>query len=168
MLVSDFLLLLNVFNVNSRTFIYAFHWYLSKSNKETIDVNRGIWRIVVDPTLVKEMSLCHKLGFLNPNFFKTKCCRPQIFQIMNSGGSNNVSLKYERYASSGCWDLGIIKLGFVAKTQFLCLQIHFHCRHSNMLKSNITVFEFRQKIITNWVTFKNSSIFNFTEHVPQI
>jgi len=32
---------------------------------------------------------------------------------MNSGGSNNLSLKYERYASSGCWD--IIKLGFVAK-----------------------------------------------------
>ena len=42
---------------------------------------------------------------------------------MNSGGSNNVSLKYERYASSGCWDLGIIKLGFVAKNQLLCLQI---------------------------------------------
>ena len=38
---------------------------------------------------------------------------------MNSGGSNNVSLKYERYASSGCWDLGTIKLAFVAKTQFL-------------------------------------------------
>ena len=66
------------------------------------------------------MSLCHKLGFLIPNFFKTKCCRPQIFQTMNSGESSNVSLKYERYASSGCWDLGIIKLGFVAKTQFLC------------------------------------------------
>ena len=40
---------------------------------------------------------------------------------MNSGGSNNVSLKYERYASSGCWDIGIIKLGFVAKTQFLSI-----------------------------------------------
>ena len=38
---------------------------------------------------------------------------------MNSGGSNNVSLKYERYAWPGCWDLGIIKLGFVEKTQFL-------------------------------------------------
>ena len=38
---------------------------------------------------------------------------------MNSGGSNNVSLKYERYESSGFWDLGIIKLAFVAKTQFL-------------------------------------------------
>ena len=68
---------------------------------------------------VKELSLCHKLGFLNPNFFKTKYRRPQIFQTMNSGGLNNLSLKYERYASSGCWDLGIIKLGFVAKTLFL-------------------------------------------------
>ena len=38
---------------------------------------------------------------------------------MNSGGSNNVSLKYERYESSGFWDLGIIKLAFVTKTQFL-------------------------------------------------
>ena len=44
---------------------------------------------------------------------------------MNSGGSNNVSLKYERYAWSGCWDKGIIKLGFVAKTQFLYKGIEF-------------------------------------------
>jgi len=41
--------------------------------------------------------------------------------LLNSGGSNNVSLNYERYASSGCWDLGLIKLAFVAKTQFLSL-----------------------------------------------
>ena len=61
------------------------------------------------------MSLCHKIGYMHPNFFKTKCCSPQIFQTMNSGGSSNVSLKYERYASSGCWDLGIIILGFVEK-----------------------------------------------------
>jgi len=32
---------------------------------------------------------------------------------MNSGGSNNVSLKYESYASPGWWDIGIIQLGFV-------------------------------------------------------
>ena len=51
---------------------------------------------------IKELSLCHKLGFLNFNFFKTKCRRPQIFQTMNSGRSNNVSLKYEKFASSGC------------------------------------------------------------------
>ena len=44
---------------------------------------------------------------------------------MNSGGSNNVNWKYERYASSGCWDIGFIKLGFVAKTQFHSIQ--FQC-----------------------------------------
>ena len=65
------------------------------------------------------MSLCHKLGFLNLNFLKTKCRKCYIFQTMNSGGSNKVSWIFERYASSGWWDLGIIKLGFVAKTQFL-------------------------------------------------
>ena len=32
---------------------------------------------------------------------------------MNSGGSNNVSLKYERYTSSGCWDIG--KIGICGK-----------------------------------------------------
>ena len=37
------------------------------------------------------MSLCHKLGFLNPNVVD--------IQTMNSGGSNNVSLIFERYAS---------------------------------------------------------------------
>ena len=34
---------------------------------------------------------------------------------MNTVGLNNVSLKYEMYASSGCWDIVIIKLGYVAK-----------------------------------------------------
>ena len=53
--------------------------------------------------------------------FKSKCRRTYIFQTMNSGGSNNVSLIFERYASSGWWDLDIIKLGFVAKTQFLSI-----------------------------------------------
>ncbi len=78
-----------------------------------------IWKFLADIKLItKELSLCHKLRFLNPNFFKSKCCRPEIFQTMNSGGSRSVSLKYERYSSSGCWDLGIIKLGFVAKIQF--------------------------------------------------
>ena len=34
---------------------------------------------------------------------------------MNSGESNNQSLKYERYASSGCLNLGIIKSGICGK-----------------------------------------------------
>ena len=38
---------------------------------------------------------------------------------MNSDGSNNQSLKYQRFTPSGFRDIGIRKLGFVAKTQFL-------------------------------------------------
>ena len=38
---------------------------------------------------------------------------------MNYVRSNNLSLKYQRFASSGSKDIGIIKFEFVAKTQFL-------------------------------------------------
>ena len=49
----------------------------------------------------------------------TQCCRPLIFQTINSDGSNNQSLKYQRFTPSCFRDIGIRKLGFVAKTQFL-------------------------------------------------
>ena len=37
--------------------------------------------------------------------------------------SNHKSLKYQRFTLSGCKDIGIRKFKFVAKTQFICLQI---------------------------------------------
>ena len=69
----------------------------------------------------KELSLCHKLKFSNPNIFATQCRRPYIFQTMNSVRLNNVSLKYQRPSPSGCKDIGIRKFEFAEKTQFLCL-----------------------------------------------
>ena len=51
---------------------------------------------------------------------------------MNSDGYNNLSLKYERYASSGSRDIGIRKLGLVAKTPFYFDQI--------CLKSEVNTF----------------------------
>ena len=51
---------------------------------------------------------------------------------MNSDGYNNLSLKYERYASYGSRDIGIRKLGLVAKTQFYFDQI--------FLKSEVNTF----------------------------
>ena len=45
---------------------------------------------------IKELSLCHKLWFSNPYIFGTKFCRPWISQTMNSFGSNNLILKYQR------------------------------------------------------------------------
>ena len=39
---------------------------------------------------------------------------------MNSVRSNNISLKYQRFATLDSKDIGIRKSEFVAKTQFLC------------------------------------------------
>ncbi len=48
-------------------------------------------------------------------------CNPMSnnFQRMKSVRSNNQSLKYQRFTPSGFRDIGIRKLGFVAKTQLL-------------------------------------------------
>ena len=51
---------------------------------------------------LKELSLCHKLWFLNIYICATKCCRPLIFQTMNSVISNNLSLKYQRFTPPSC------------------------------------------------------------------
>ena len=71
---------------------------------------------------------------------------------MNSGGSNNVSLEYERYATSGCWDLGIIKLAFVGKTQFLWSRV-FNLNIANdyfILDNSINFSErFRSGLVIN-------------------
>jgi len=66
-----------------------------------------------------ELSLCHKLWFSNPYILATQCRRPKLFQTMNTSRSNNLNLKYKRFTKSGCKDIGIKKLEFVAKTQFL-------------------------------------------------
>ena len=46
-----------------------------------------------------------------------------LIQNKNSVRSNNLGSKYQKFTPSGCRDLGIRKLKFVAKTQFLCLLI---------------------------------------------
>ena len=45
-----------------------------------------------------------------------------MFQTKNSVISNNVSLKYQRFATLNSKDIGIINSEFVAKTQFLSLK----------------------------------------------
>ena len=73
-----------------------------------------------------EFSFCHKLCFSNPYIFATRSrSRPLIFQNINFVGSNSLNLKYQSFTLSGCKDKGIRKFEFVAKTQFLCKQIHF-------------------------------------------
>jgi len=42
-----------------------------------------------------------------------------VGQTMNSVGSKRLRLKYQRFTSSGCKDIGIRKFEFVAKNHFL-------------------------------------------------
>ena len=67
---------------------------------------------------------CHKLRFYNSYNLATRFSRPLIFQTINSGRSNSLSLKYQRFTPSGCKDIGIRKCKFVAKTQFLYCFLH--------------------------------------------
>ena len=46
---------------------------------------------------------------------------------MTSATLNNISLKYQRFTSFGCRYIGIRKLVFVAKTQFLLSLENFFC-----------------------------------------
>ena len=70
--------------------------------------------------LTKELSLQHKIKYLNLNIFRTRCCKPLIFQTQIVLCYRIHSLKYLRYATFGCKVIVIRKSEFVAKTQFLC------------------------------------------------
>ena len=65
------------------------------------------------------INLATKSDFLIPIFLQLNLCRPYIFQSIYSVGSNNLSLKFQRFTPSVCKDIWIRKFGFLAKTQFL-------------------------------------------------
>ena len=67
----------------------------------------------------KELSLCHKLWFSNPNIFETQCRKPLIFQTYIFWSNKSHSLKNQRFTTLESTDIGIRKSEFVAKTQFL-------------------------------------------------
>ena len=67
----------------------------------------------------KELSLFHKHNFSYPYISATQC--QYIFQTMNPVRLNIQSFKYQTFTLSGCSDIGIWKIMFVEKTQFLCL-----------------------------------------------
>ena len=52
---------------------------------------------------------------------------------MNAVRSSNVSLKYQRFMSSGCEDKWITKIEFVAKTQFQKHSLHINWNPKNWL-----------------------------------
>ena len=70
---------------------------------------------------LKELSLCNKIKYLNPNIFRTRYCKPLIFQTQIIWFNRIHSLKYLRSTTLGSKDIVIRKSGFVAKTQVLCI-----------------------------------------------
>ena len=81
----------------------------------------------INQTVMKGIeSLPQYQRFSNPSIFATQPLRPyicQTTQTTNSVGSNNLSLKYQRFTPSGCKDIEITKFKFVVKTQFLLSSI---------------------------------------------
>ena len=77
----------------------------------SIFVTEFIWK--------KELSLCHKLHYSNPNIFRTRCCKPLLFQTQTIWSHRFNSLKYLKFTTFGSKDIVIRKSEFVAKTQFL-------------------------------------------------
>ena len=73
--------------------------------------------------IAKELSLWNKIKYLNLEIFRTRSCKPLIFQTQIIWSNRIHSLKYLRSATFGCKDIVIRKSEFVAKTQFLCFQI---------------------------------------------
>ena len=68
---------------------------------------------------IKELSLCHKLWFSNPNIFGTQCRKPLIFQTYIFWSNKSHSFKFQRFTTLESKDIGIRKSEFVAKSQFL-------------------------------------------------
>ena len=75
----------------------------------------------------KELTLCHKLCFSNPNIFGTQCRKPLIFQTYIFWSNKSHSLKFQRFTTVESEDIGIRKSEFVAKIQFLYYSMFLFC-----------------------------------------
>ena len=80
------------------------------------------------------MSLWNKIKYLNLNIFRTRGCKPLIFQAQIIWSKKIHSLKYLRSATFGSKDIVIRKSKFVAKTQFLSIHKLASLSHKSSLK----------------------------------
>ena len=74
------------------------------------------------------MSIWNKIKYLNLNIFRTRCCKPLIFQTLIIWSNRIHSLKYLRSATFCSKDIVIRKSKFVAKTQFLLRKVFYKIR----------------------------------------
>ena len=72
--------------------------YIQKSNSVTLF--RLKHYLNSNQVQASKRSLFHKLSFFNPYICATQCCRPQIFQSINSFELNYLNLKYLNYQTA--------------------------------------------------------------------
>ena len=69
-----------------------------------------------------DTSFCHERA--KPFILEIQCRRPLIFETMDPVRLNSLNMKYQRFTLSGCKDMRIRKLEFVAKlNSFIRLNI---------------------------------------------
>ena len=73
----------------------------------------------------KQLKTSLRPWFSNPYIFTAWCCRPLLIQSKNSGRLKSQSFKYQRFATLGCKDIGIIRLESGARDQLLWKTSHF-------------------------------------------
>ena len=90
-------------------------------NVETLKIKDSTMSVLVLSSAFNSVfSWLGNWGFVtNSTFLMSITLLPLIFQTMNSVRPNNLSLKYQRFSSSDCKDIGIRQFEFVTKTQFL-------------------------------------------------
>ena len=82
-------------------------WFFTYRTNSYYEQTKFLFYELILQRTIKELSLCHKLWFSSHCIFGTKCCRPYIFQNMNSVRSNNLSLKYQRFTTSCSKDIEV-------------------------------------------------------------
>jgi len=85
--------------------------YSSELQKKTKAKPRR-WDFLKSMQPWKELSLWNKIKYLNLNIFRTRCCKPLIFQTQIIWSTRIHSLKYLRSATFGSKDVVISKSEF--------------------------------------------------------
>ena len=115
-----------------------------------------LWTALLVFKLLKERKV-----FATNSDFATHYLRSLVFYTINSARTNNLSLKYQRFAPSDGKNIRIGKFEFVTTTQFLCLIIYRIGLSSVKIKLHLWFFKHlicMKKHQIFWTLFISSSI----------
>ena len=100
------------------------YWHFTENKKPVVHAIDSLCINVSTKILQGNWVFVTYTYFLIPIFLEPMV-RPKIFQTMNSVGSTDLILKYNRFTPSCCKDLSIRKFKFLTKNQFLFIEFNF-------------------------------------------